>query len=61
LHPIAKKPKLRDGQTLHRVGLKVCELQSLNIEPTNRTLRSLGISARILKLFRRGGEGSIEL
>jgi hypothetical protein len=60
LHPVAKKPKLRDGQTLHRVGLKVCELQSLNIEPTNRTLRSLEISARTLKLFRRGGDSTVD-
>jgi hypothetical protein len=60
LHPVAKKPKLRDGQTLHRVGLKVCELQSLNIEPTNRTLRSLDISARTLKLFRRGGDSTVD-
>jgi hypothetical protein len=59
-HPIAKKPKLRDGRTLQRIGEIRYQLCCHNIEPTNRVLRSLGISARSLKQFRLENEDTID-
>ena len=60
LHPIAKKPKLRDGRTIQRIAEIHYELCSHNIEPTDRVMRSLGISARSLQQFRRQRDDAVD-
>jgi hypothetical protein len=50
-HLVATKPTLRDGNNDTRIAAIMNELVSLGIEPTQRKLRKLRISARSLTLF----------